>query len=113
VSLQKTVLALLPHLFSGYVHDFHAIVGVFCFVIFVLLIFQRFLIVVFRGSGESEGTLGLPFDMTTTISGIATNIYGYLFILNCWHFTFSVNRVAKFVVTLEKVQSTAVCTKEV
>jgi hypothetical protein len=83
-------------------------------VIFVLLILQRYLIVGFCGGGrESEGTVGLPLDMTTTRSELPTDIYEFVFIPNCWLFTFSVDTVATFVVTLEKGFSTAVCTKEV
>jgi hypothetical protein len=113
VPIQKIVLALLPHLSSSYVHDFHAVAWVFCFVVFVLLIFQKYLTVEFGGGGESEGTVGLPIDMTTTRSGLPTVIYGSVFVPKCWHFTFSFDTVATFVVTLEKGYSTAVCTKEV
>jgi hypothetical protein len=81
----------------------------------MLHILERYIIAGFwgGGGGESEGTVGLLLDMTTTRSGLPTDIYRSVFISNCWHFTFIVDTVATFVVTLEKGFITAVCTKEV
>jgi hypothetical protein len=93
--------------------DFHAIAWVFCFVVFALLIFQSYLIVGFGGGGELEGTLGVSLDLNSTRLGIPTDIYRSVSIPNRWYFTFRVDTVATFVVTLNKGYSTAVCTKEV
>jgi len=63
--------------------------------------------------GEFEGTLGLLLDLNTTRSGFPTDIYIDVSITNRWYFTFSVDTVATFLVTLHKICSTAVCSKGV
>jgi hypothetical protein len=66
------VPSVLPHVSSGYVRDFRAVAWVFCFVVFVLLIFQSYLIGGVGGGGELEDTVGRPLDLNTTRSGLPT-----------------------------------------
>jgi len=113
VPIQNIVPSVLPHVSLSYVCDFHATAWVFCFLVFVLLIFQSYLRVGLGEGGELEDAVVLPLYLTTSRSGFPTVIYRSTSIPNCWHFTCIVDTVATFVVTLNKEYSTAVCGEEV